>query len=142
MHRAGDDPGHELTHLAHAVGFGRLGRAVRPHHRRGDLGVALERGGGAGEDVDDAFGRRAPDRGPLLDPLCQRADLLDHRLEQQPLLRGEVAVDGAEGDVGLGGDVPHLHCLEPAPLGQPDGGVEHPAAAGGLVAGERVRRRR
>src|SRR5262249_31095276 len=52
-----------------------------------------------------------------------------------------VAVDGAKGDVGLGGDVPHLHRLEAAPLGEPERGVEHSPAPGGLAAGEGRARR-
>ena len=60
--------------------------------------------------------------------------LFGHRLEQQPLLRREVAVHGAERDVGRGGDVAHLHRVE-APLRRElQRRVEHPAPAGGLAA--------
>ena len=63
--------------------------------------------------------------------------LLGHRLEQQPLLRREVAVDGAERDVGRGGDVAHLHRVEAALGRELQGRVEHPPPAGGLAARQR-----
>ncbi len=60
--------------------------------------------------------------------------LLGHRLEQQPLLRREVAVHGAERDIGRGRDVAHLHRVEAALGRELQRGVEHPPAAGGLAA--------
>ena len=63
--------------------------------------------------------------------------LLGHRLEQQPLLRGEVAVDGAERDVGRGGDVAHLHRVEAAVGREGERRVEDTPAPCGLAAGQR-----
>ena len=64
--------------------------------------------------------------------------LLGHRFEEQPLLRREVAVDGAERDVGRGRDVAHLHRVEPAVGGEGEGRVEHPAPARRLATGQRA----
>ena len=64
--------------------------------------------------------------------------LLGHRLEEETLLRREVAVDGAERDVGGRGHVAHLHRVEAPNGGELQGRVEHPAPAGRLAAGERA----
>ena len=53
-------------------------------------------------------------------------------------LGGEVAVERAEGDVGLLGDRTHLHGVEAALGGQRDGGVEDPLAAVPLGGGPQV----
>ena len=59
------------------------------------------------------------------DVAAQIVLLLDHRLEQQPFLRGEVPVDRAERDVGGGRHIAHLHRLEATFRGQRQGRVEH-----------------
>ena len=86
---------------------------------------------------DDPVGRRSPRRRVRLEVRPQVGLLLGHRLEQQPLLRREVAVDGAERDVGRGRDVAHLHRVEPAVGRELERRVEHPAPARGLAPGER-----
>ena len=66
--------------------------------------------------------------------------LLDHGLEQESLLRREVAVEGSERDIGRGRDVAHLHGVEPARRGQLERGVEHAPPPRRLAARERRRR--
>ena len=60
--------------------------------------------------------------------------LFGHRLEQQPLLRREVAVDGAERDVGRRGDVAHLHRVEATLRRELQRRIENPPPAGRLAA--------
>ena len=60
--------------------------------------------------------------------------LFRHGLEQQPLLRREVPVDGAQGDVGRRGHVAHLHRIEAPVGGQPERGIENPPPPGRLAA--------
>ena len=72
-------------------------------------------------------------------------ELAAQRGDQQVDLRGEVAVERAEGDVGLLGDGPHLDRVEATLGGQRDGRVEDALAAVALrgraevVDRERVR---
>ena len=68
--------------------------------------------------------------------------LLGHRLEQQSLLRREVAVDGPECDVGGSGDVAHLDRVEPALGRELERRIEHPATPSGLAARQRALRGR
>ena len=75
-----------------------------------------------------------------LDVRPQIGLLLRHRLEQQPLLRREVAVDGAERDVGRRRDVAHLHGVEAAVGRELEGRGQHPAPALGLAARQRALR--
>ena len=56
-------------------------------------------------------------------------ELAAQRGDEQVDLRGEVAVERAEGDVGPLGDGPHLHGVEAALRGQGDRRVEDPLAA-------------
>ena len=88
------------------------------HHRRGHVGIFAAATGSAPRSTDttrSAGGRSR--RRVHVEVRAQVRLLLGHRLEQQPLLRREVAVHGAERDVGRGRDVAHLHRVE-ATLGR------------------------
>ena len=100
LHRAGDDLRHDLGDLADDVGVLDRGRAERADHRRGDVGMAPQRPVRTGEHREHAVGRPGSAGGCVSRYDAQVGLLLGHRLEQQPLLRGEVAVDGAERDIG------------------------------------------
>ena len=65
-------------------------------------------------------------------------ELAAERGDEQVDLGGEVAVERAEGDVGLLGDGPHLDGVEAALGGERDGGVEDPLAAVALGGGAEV----
>ena len=136
--RAGDDRRHDLADPFDDVGVLVAGRAEGAHHRDGDVGVAAQRGVGAAQHRGHPLGRgRAFGRVPAQVP-AQVVLLLDHHLEQQPLLRVEVAVDGADRDVRLGRDVTHLHAVEAAVAGEHHRRVEHPPPAGRLAARQRT----
>ena len=106
--------------------------------RLGEVGFLLQAAGGAGEHVGDALGRgvarvRAPAQGGL-----GLLELAGERRDQQVDLRGEVAVERAEGDVGLLGDGAHLDGVEAALGGESDGGVQDALAAVALGGGAEV----
>ena len=61
----------------------------------------------------------------------------DERGGEKFVLRAEVAVDGAEGDLGSRRDVAHLHCVVAALRRQLEGGVEDARPPGGLAGGQR-----
>ena len=120
---------------SHDVGVLGLRRAERAHHRRGDVGVARAATGSSGASTATTRSAGVALGGRMrLEVRAQVGLLLGHRLEQQPLLRREVAVDGAERDVGRGRDVAHLHRVEPAVGRELERRVEHPAPARGLAA--------
>ena len=87
--------------------------------------------------ASDAVGRTGLGRWVRVEVRAQVGLLLGHRLEQQTLLRGEVAVDGAERDIGRRGDVAHLHRVEATVGGQSERRVEHAPAPCGLALGQR-----
>ena len=130
--------GHDLGDLAHDVGVLGCGGAEGAHHRRGHVRDSCAAFGSSGASTAStrSAGRRLGRR-VRVQVRAEVGLLLGHRFEQQPLLRREVAVDGAEGDVGRGRDVAHLHRVEAAVGGEGQGGVEHPPPARRLAAGQR-----
>ena len=140
--RARDDPGHDLGDAPDDVGVLDLRGAEGAHHRGGDVGELAQRSVRAPQHRDDARRGRGLARRMHVEIRPQVGLLLRHRLEQQPLLRREVAVDGAERDVGRGGDVAHLHRVEAARGRELQRRVEHPPPAGGLTARQRPLGRR
>ena len=109
----GEGPEH---HPLHDVGGGdrrAAGLAVvggeRGDDRLGQLRLALHRGDGPAQHVVDALGGGVAPRRRGGDPALEVLHPLDHGGGEQRVLRREVAVDRAEGDLGRGGDVAHLH---------------------------------
>ncbi len=139
VHRARDDRGHRLADPGHGVGFLRAApiRAPAPSPRSPPA-AGLEHACRPPQHVDDPVGRaRPPSAVVRRSPAPERLDLLEVRLEQQPLLAREVAVDGPERDAGLGRDVTHLHRVEATLVRQRQRRVEHPPPPGRLVARQR-----
>src|SRR5581483_3866686 len=97
---------------------------------------------GSAQHVDDALGDGLSLRRPLRHLLAEFVRPRDQRLRQQMVLRGEVAVDGAERDTGGLRDVAHLHRVVATLRPQLERGVDDPAAPCGLALRQRARRRR
>ena len=113
-HRGHQHPGDVHLDDVDLAGHRGVGEHERPGQRLGEVGLALQGAGGAAQhEHHPVRSRLAGDR------LADQRDvgllelLAEHRDEQVDL-RGEVAVERAEGDVGPLGDGPHLHLLEAA----------------------------
>ena len=110
---------------------GGVGEHERAGERLGELRVALQAAGGA---LASTLMTRSAAVSPA-DRACRASDglgALELALQggdEQVDLGGEVAVERAEGDVGLLGDGAHLDGVEAALRGERDRGVEDPLAA-------------
>ena len=136
-----NDALHQQGDLLLAPHRGRVRRGQRGEHCRHQLRLAAHGPQRAVQDIEDAVGRvLAPGR-VLADARVEQLDPVHERGGEQVVLAREVAVDGAHGDVGPGGDVAHLDRLV-APLEtQRHGGVDHALTPGLLGAGERAGQR-
>ena len=106
----------------------------------GELGLALHGPGGPPQDVDHPVGRRVARRRPAGRLLLEVADPLDQGRGQQVVLRREVAVDGAEGDVGRRRRRRASARRRSRPSAPSSSAArEHPLAPGRLARGERRR---
>ena len=111
-----------------------LGELVVAGGRRAQDGAGQARAshealGGRAEKRVDALERGVAGHRPCLDARLEGLDLRVQRRDQHVLLAAEVAVEGAERDVGFGGHVAQANGLEPALLGEVDGGVDNAACA-------------
>ena len=88
------------------------------------------------EELDDPVGGGVPGRGAAVEPVGEVSPQLHLARRQQMVFGAEVAVDGAQRDLGPGGDVTHLHRVVAPFGGEAHRGVEHPVAASGLIGGE------
>ena len=108
-----------------------------PAMRRADqLGLAPHGPQRPVEGVDDPLGRRAPLGRTLGEAAVELFDPVHQGGGQQVVLAGEVAVHGAHGHVGPGGDVAHLHRLVATFERQGHGGVNDALAPGLLCPRE------
>ena len=120
---------HVHQHLVDLGLHGVVGEHERAGERLGELRVALQAPGGAGEHVLDAVGGGVAGDDATAQGRLDVLELTRECGDEQVDLRGEVAVEGAEGDVGLLGDGAHLHGVEAALGGQRHGRIQDPAAS-------------
>jgi hypothetical protein len=138
VHGVGQHAGHQHPHVVDLGGHGGVGEHEGPGERLGEMGITLHAASRLLEHADHAVGggvarhRLAAHRGlGLLERPAQGRD-------QQVDLGREVAVEGAERDVGAVGDRPHLDGVEAPVARQLVRRVENPLATIALGRGPQV----
>ncbi len=131
--RAGDDASHHVAHFALAPRRMSVGRRERRDHRLRQPRFELHAPGRSSQHVDHTVGQRVALRWAARHLPAEVRSPLHERLRQQVVLRGEVAVDGAERDACSLRDVAHLHCVVAAVGSEGQRGVDDAPAPGRLA---------